>query len=91
MRKGIYGCPYLKHLIELCPGYWEENWLILMNWFLRRINININMGRHGLLRNFLKMSPGNLFGALFWNLPTGRKDIVFGGKVTDMAKKRKKF
>ena len=24
MREGIYAYPYLKHIIELWPGYWEE-------------------------------------------------------------------
>ena len=43
-----------------------------MNSLVRRININRNMGRHGgQLVNFLKMSSGNILGALFQLLPTG--------------------
>ena len=24
-REGLYGYPYLKHLIQLCPGDWANN------------------------------------------------------------------
>ena len=32
------------------------------------------------------MSYGNVLGALFWWLPTGRKDAGVGGEVTNMKK-----
>ena len=78
----------MEHLIELWPGDWEEQLGELINRFVRRIDINRNMGRHGLLQNYLKMSSEILGGAFFWRLPTGRNDTGFGGKVKDITKGR---
>ena len=29
VRKGIYGYEYFKHIIELCPGVWEDQLLTM--------------------------------------------------------------
>ena len=39
VRKGLYGCLYFNHLIELWPWYWGEKLGKTINWFVRRINI----------------------------------------------------
>ena len=55
--------------------------------FVRRICVNKDLGRHGLLGHFLKNIYGNALEALFWRLPTGINDRRFMGKVTYLTKR----
>ena len=52
-----------------------------MNHFVSIISINKNMGRHRLFGNLLKTSSGNVLGAFFHWLTTGREDTGFVGKL----------
>ena len=58
----------------------SNSWVRLMNRFVIIINININLGRNGILGIFLEMSSVNVLGELFLWLPKGRKDT--GSEIT---------
>ena len=52
---------------------------------MRRITIKVKWGRHGFLGNVLIMSSGKVLGSFFCLLNMGRKDKIFGRKVTDLT------
>ena len=59
-----------------------------MNQLVRRIGLISLGGGNGKFKNFLKSSSGNVLGALYWQLPIGRKDTGFGGNLTYMKLRR---
>ena len=67
-------------------GIGKGIWRRLVNCFVSRIYVNKNLGRHGLLGNFLNMGSGDVLGAFILRWYFGGKDIDFGGEVTDLTK-----
>ena len=53
MQGGIYGYPYLKHLIELWPGSWEDH-LSKINEVVDEQNQHLEAGKIWSVRIFLK-------------------------------------
>ena len=68
---------YLKHLIELWPGYCEKN-LDMTNKEVPKKNINWKQGKRE-ERVFQRNISGNLLGGLFWQKYKVRKDAGLGG------------
>ena len=84
VQEGIYGYPYLKHLIELCPGGWEDH-LSKINEVVDKNNQHQKEAGKIWSVKFFLMSSEHVLSALFWKLPMGRKDAGFGEQLAEMT------
>ena len=88
MRKVIGGDIYLKHIIELWIGDWEEQPGNIHEPVRGQNEHQQESGNTQDIRKISKKCSGNVLGTFFWKLPTGRKDTGFGRKVTNLTKVR---
>ena len=54
MRKGIYGYPYLKYIIELWPGVWEDQLGDINEWVHDHNRHQRESGKTRVVRTFKK-------------------------------------
>ena len=86
MRKVIYGYPYLKHIIYLLPGYWEQ-YLGKMNESVCDQNLLQQESRKTwAIKFFPKNEPWKFIGCILLTVTYGKKGYRIWEKVTYIKK-----
>ena len=80
MREGIYAYPYLKHIIELWPGYWEEQ-LGEINEVFREQNCHQKkIGKTRVVRKFYENEFSKCIGCIISEVTYRGRIQALGGK-----------
>ena len=89
VKELIYGYPYLKHIIELWTGYWEEHFGMMNEAVCERNKFELKSGRNRWYRYYQITSSLSILVASFQQWSTARKDKGFG--ENDMNMKMERF
>ena len=73
VQYGIYRYPNLKHLIELCPGYWEEYWGMINELDSDRNKYEFKEGNIWMVWRFPKKDIWKCIGYIILEMTYGKK------------------